>query len=125
MPRSIGRWSWCARFCSKCVNDWEWLDRAPQVRMLKEPTRRIRFLTQDEAQRLLAELPEHLADMAAFSLATGLRAANVTGSAVVAGGFGATVGVDSSRSGEGAEGDSGAAQRGGRVADQQAGREAS
>ena len=63
----------------KCVNDWEWLDKAPSVRMLKEPARRIRFLTHDEAQRLLAELPEHLADMAAFSLGTGLRAANVTG----------------------------------------------
>ena len=47
--------------------------------MLREPTRRIRFLTHDEAQRLLAELPEHLADMAAFTLTTGLRAANVTG----------------------------------------------
>jgi hypothetical protein len=65
--------------CRKCVNEWEWLDRAPQVRMLKEPTRRIRFLTRDEAQHVLAELPDHLADMAAFSLATGLRAFNVTG----------------------------------------------
>ena len=63
----------------KCVNEWEWLDRAPSIRMLKEPTRRIRFLTRGEAQRLLAALPEHLADMAAFSLATGLRRANVTG----------------------------------------------
>lgn len=63
----------------KCVNEWEWLDRAPYVRMLKEPTRRIRFLTHEEARRLLAELPAHLADMAAFSLSTGLRAANVTG----------------------------------------------
>lgn len=63
----------------KCVNEWEWLDRAPYVRMLKEPTRRIRFLTQEEAIRLLHELPPHLADMATFSLATGLRAANVTG----------------------------------------------
>ncbi len=63
----------------RCVNDWEWLDRAPHVRMLKEPTRRIRFLTRDEAQRLLAALPKHLADMAAFSLATGLRRGNVTG----------------------------------------------
>jgi len=63
----------------KCVNEWEWLDRAPSIRMLKEPTRRIRFLTRDEAQRLLAALPAHLADMAAFSLATGLRRANVTG----------------------------------------------
>jgi hypothetical protein len=33
----------------KCVNEWEWLDRAPFVRMLKEPTRRIRFLTREEA----------------------------------------------------------------------------
>ena len=63
----------------KCINDWEWLDRAPHVRMLKEPSRRIRFLNRAEAQRLLAELPEHLADMAAFSLATGLRRGNVTG----------------------------------------------
>jgi integrase len=63
----------------KAVNDWEWLDKAPRVRMLREPTRRIRYLTRDEAQRLLAELPSHLADMAAFSLATGLRRANVTG----------------------------------------------
>ena len=63
----------------RCVNEWEWLERAPYVRMLNEPRRRIRFLTRDEAQRLLAALPEHLADMAAFSLATGLRAANVTG----------------------------------------------
>ena len=46
---------------------------------MREARRRIRFLTHAEAQRLLAELPEHLADMAAFSLATGLRAANVTG----------------------------------------------
>lgn len=63
----------------KCVDDWEWLDRAPRIRMLKEPTRRIRHLTRGEAQRLLAELPAHLADMAAFSLVTGLRRANVTG----------------------------------------------
>jgi integrase len=63
----------------RAVNDWEWVDRAPKVRMLREPTRRIRFLSREEAQRLLAALPQHLADMAAFSLATGLRRANVTG----------------------------------------------
>lgn len=63
----------------KCVNEWEWLDRVPQVRMLKEPTRRIRFLDRAEARRLLDCLPAHLADMAAFTLATGLRRANVTG----------------------------------------------
>jgi len=44
----------------------------------KEPTRRIRFLTQDQAITLLRELPLHLREMAIFALATGLRAANVT-----------------------------------------------
>jgi len=63
----------------RCVHQWEWLDRAPQVRMLKEPTRRVRFLTREEARRLLEALPQHLSEMAAFSLATGLRRANVTG----------------------------------------------
>ena len=63
----------------RCVNEWEWLDKVPRIRMLKEPTRRVRFLSREEAQRLLSELPLHLADMAAFSLATGLRRSNVTG----------------------------------------------
>jgi integrase len=60
----------------KCAREWQWLDRAPMVRMLKEP---VRYLTHAEAVRLLAELPPHLRDMAAFSLESGLRAANVTG----------------------------------------------
>ena len=63
----------------RCVRDWEWLDRAPTIRLLKEPTRRIRFLSQTQALILLRELPPHLRDMASFALATGLRAANVTG----------------------------------------------
>jgi integrase len=41
--------------------------------------RRRVIMTREEAQRLLDALPVPLADMAAFSLATGLRAANVTG----------------------------------------------
>ena len=63
----------------KCARDWEWLDRAPAVRLLKEPSRRIRFLSRHQARTLLRELPAHLRDMATFTLATGLRAANVTG----------------------------------------------
>ena len=47
--------------------------------MLPEPKRRIRHLFREEAQRLLTQLPPHLADLAAFSLATGLRKSNVTG----------------------------------------------
>ena len=63
----------------KAAIEWDWIDRAPAVRMLPEPKRRIRWLTREEAQRLIEELPEHLAEMVRFSLATGLRKANVTG----------------------------------------------
>jgi len=63
----------------KAAYEWEWLDRVPRVRMLPEAKRRIRWITQDEAGRLIAALPEHLAAMVRFSLETGLRRANVTG----------------------------------------------
>jgi integrase len=63
----------------RCVAEWEWLDKAPAIRMLKTPTRRIRWIAREEANRLLQELPGHLGDMMAFTLATGLRRANVTG----------------------------------------------
>jgi len=63
----------------QAVYEWEWLDRHPKIRLLPEPKRRIRWLTKDEAEKLLAELPPHLSVMARFSLETGLRKSNVTG----------------------------------------------
>jgi integrase len=62
----------------KAEREWEWLERVPAIRMRKEENRRIRWITWKEAECLLHELPEHLASMAAFSLATGLRQSNVT-----------------------------------------------
>lgn len=64
---------------TKAQKEWEWLDKTPVVRMRQIEKNRIRWLTEEEAHRLLKELPPHLKDMAALSLATGLRAANVTG----------------------------------------------
>lgn len=61
----------------KAEREWEWIDKAPVIRLLPEPKRRVRWLSRDEADRLLAELPEHLSEMARFSLATGLRQRNV------------------------------------------------
>ncbi len=63
----------------KAEREWEWIDRAPSIRMLNEDNRRIRWITNEEAQRLIQNLPSHLADMAACALATGLRMSNITG----------------------------------------------
>lgn len=63
----------------KAALDWEWIDRCPRVKILPEPKRRVRWLTHVEAERLVSELPVHLAGMVRFSLETGLRQANVTG----------------------------------------------
>lgn len=59
-------------------DEWEWIDKAPRVRLYPEPKKRVRWITPEEAQRLIAALPENLADMAAFTLATGLRQSNVS-----------------------------------------------
>ncbi len=66
--RSILRAAWL---------EWDWIDKAPKIRMRKEPKKRVRFLTRTEAERLVKELPEHLAFMARFAFTTGLRMNNV------------------------------------------------
>lgn len=63
---------------NRAQKDWGWLEITPVIRMRKVENRRIRWLTKQEANRLLKELPLHLKEMAAFSLATGLRESNVT-----------------------------------------------
>ena len=68
---SIDTWRSCARFFDAAC--------ATGNGSTREPTRRIRFLTQTQALALLKELPSHLRELATFGLATGLRAANITG----------------------------------------------
>lgn len=63
----------------RSCNEWEWLDRVPKFNLFKEAEGRVRSLSVAEFERLVSELPPHLADMARFSVATGLRQANVKG----------------------------------------------
>jgi len=63
----------------RACQEWEWIDRVPKFNLYREAEGRVRSLTPGEFDRLCKELPEHLADMAAFSVATGLRSANVKG----------------------------------------------
>ena len=56
---------------------WEWITAVPKVERLPVTEKRLRWLTRDEADRLLAELPDYLKPLVQFSLATGLRKMNV------------------------------------------------
>jgi len=62
----------------KAEREWEWIDRAPTVRMRKENNKRIRWITPVEAEKLRSELPEHLRQAMEFALHTGLRETNVS-----------------------------------------------
>jgi len=78
-PATVNRMMCLVRaILRKAAHEWEWIDKAPHVRMRKVENKRIRWITREEAAKLLAELPLHLSAMATFSLATGLRQSNVT-----------------------------------------------
>ena len=62
----------------KARDEWEWVDRIPKIRQYRLQNRRIRWITREEAERLLSYLPPHQAAMARFALATGLRQRNVS-----------------------------------------------
>ena len=63
---------------NRAHKEWGWLEATPVIRMRKVENRRIRWLTQQEVNKLMKELPSHLQAMASFTLATGLRESNVT-----------------------------------------------
>ena len=60
-------------------DDWGWIARVPKIRMLKEPKRRVRFLKEEEADRLMSALPKHLVPVVRYALATGCRRAEILG----------------------------------------------
>lgn len=59
--------------------DWDWLDRAPVLKSEAEPKRRVAFLTREQAEVLIANLPEKYRMPVRFALLTGLRRSNVFG----------------------------------------------
>lgn len=63
----------------KAEREWDWIDKAVHIRLLPEPSKRIRWITHEEADRLLKALPSHLSEIAAFALSTGLRQGNILG----------------------------------------------
>lgn len=78
-PDTVNRFLTVFRALLNKAESWGWLLRAPKVPKVKGEKQRSRWLTREEADRLIGFLPRHLALMAEFSLQTGLRRANVTG----------------------------------------------
>jgi integrase len=62
---------------NRSANDWDWLEKAPFIRGLPESQKRVRWLTHEEADRLIRELPQHLVAIVRFALCTGLREQNI------------------------------------------------
>ncbi|MEX3924482.1 tyrosine-type recombinase/integrase [Paraburkholderia sp. BR10936] len=60
--------------------EWEWIKSAPILKETRLANKRVRWITREEAQRLLAAIStEWLRDVAALGFATGLRRANLLG----------------------------------------------
>ena len=60
-------------------DEWQWIDTMPKIRLLPGEIERDRWLTREEADRLLSFCPPHLEALARYAMATGCRAQEITG----------------------------------------------
>jgi len=63
----------------KAEREWEWIERAPNIRLEREATDAGRWITREEAGRLIGAAPDHLSPVIRMALATGLRKSNLLG----------------------------------------------
>ena len=77
-PASFNRYANLITAALRLAKAKGWLDVVPHLEHKSVPAGRIRWLTPKEWRRLYRQLPDHLKDMAEFSLLTGLRQKNVT-----------------------------------------------
>jgi integrase len=79
-PATVNRYLATVRSLLRMARDeWQWIDSFPKIRMLGGEVERDRWLTREEADRLIAACPDHLAVLVRFALATGCRAREITG----------------------------------------------
>ena len=79
-PATVNRYLAVIRSLLKMARDeWQWIDSMPKVRLLHGEIERDRWLTREQAEKLLAACPNHLAAIVQFALATGCRAREITG----------------------------------------------
>lgn len=79
-PATVNRYLALVRGVLRMARDeWQWLDAVPRIKLLPGEAERDRWLTHEEAARLIAACPLHLAALVRFALATGCRASEITG----------------------------------------------
>lgn len=79
-PASINRYLALVRGVLRMARDeWQWIDSVPKIRLLPGEVERDRWLTRDEASRLIRACPDYLAAIVRYALATGCRASEITG----------------------------------------------
>jgi len=82
-PATVNRELALIRHMLRLAEEWGYIDKAPRVRMGKEPEGRLRFLTEDEAVRLLKTCQEsqnpYLVAIVTTALHTGMRRGEILG----------------------------------------------
>jgi integrase len=78
-PATLNRYLAALRACLNLCESAKWIARVPKVVEYDEPEGRVRWLTHDERDKLLAACPESWRAPIRLSMATGLRQANVLG----------------------------------------------
>lgn len=79
-PATVNRYLATIRSLLRMARDeWQWIDTMPKIRLLTGEVERDRWLTREEADRLIRHCPPHLAALVRFALATGCRASEITG----------------------------------------------
>ena len=79
-PATVNRYLPVVRNLLRTARDeWQWINGVPKIRLLPGEVERDRWLTQEEAERLIDACPPHLAALVRFALATGCRAREITG----------------------------------------------
>jgi len=80
MPATVNRYLALMRCLLRTARDeWQWIDVMPKIRLLRGEVERNRWLTREDAAKLVAACPPHLAAIVRFALATGCRASEIVG----------------------------------------------
>jgi len=71
-PATVNRYLATIRNLLRIARDeWQWIEVIPKIRLLSGENERDRWLTQEEADRLIAAGAPHLQALIRFALATG------------------------------------------------------